>query len=61
MILNGPDAHPLAKFMKKNSQKLYDFEMFGSSKLIPTAVFHKNGERTSFYCGDTLKDFVKSL
>ncbi len=55
MILNGPDAHPFAKFLRKCSLKLYDFQMFGANKLIPFSVFQKTGEKISYYSGESLK------
>lgn len=51
MIVNGPDAHPLAKLLRKNSYKLYDFEMFGAHKAIPMGVFQVKGEQISYYSG----------
>ena len=49
MIFNGPDAHPLAKYIRKNSNKIYDFEMFGANKTIPLNIFHLKGEKVNYY------------
>jgi hypothetical protein len=55
MIFNGPDAHPLARYLRKNAQKLYDFEMFGANKTIPFGVFKVEGESVHYYTGEKLK------
>lgn len=49
MIFNGEDAHPFAKFLKKDCMQLYDYEMFGGSKTVPIGIFSKIGSRTTYY------------
>jgi len=41
MIFNGEDAHPFAKFLRRNCSQVYDYEMSGGKKSIPLGVFKK--------------------
>ncbi len=41
MVVNGEDAHPFAKFLKKKAIQVYDYDMFGAKKTIPFGVFKK--------------------
>jgi len=61
MIFNGPDAHPLSKYLRKNSLKLYDFDMFGANKSIPLDVFEVNGDKVDYYSGDSMSKYLASL
>jgi len=54
MIFNGPDAHPLAKYLRRNT-RLYNFEMFGSEKTLPFGVFKVEKEQINYYSGSKLK------
>ena len=54
IIFNGPDAHPLAKYLRRNS-RLYNFEMFGGEKTIPLGVFKVDKENVQYYSGNKLK------
>ena len=61
MIFNGPDAHPLSKYLRKGALKLYDFDMFGANKSIPLDVFEVNGEKINYYAGDRVKNYLSTL
>jgi hypothetical protein len=41
MVFNGEDAHPFAKFLRRNCSQAYDYEMSGARKSIPPGVFVK--------------------
>jgi len=51
MTVNGQDAHPFAKFLRRYSQQTYDYNMLGASKTIPLGVFKKEGDRINYYTG----------
>ena len=61
MTVNGDDAHPFAKFLRKNCMHTYDYEMHGSKKTIPLGIFHKQGEKITFYSSDQLNNFYFRL
>ena len=61
MIVNGNDAHPLAKLLKKNCLNTYDFMMFGSKKVIPFGMFEKEGEIYNYYSGQRLEERLNKL
>lgn len=41
MVVNGEDAHPFAKFLRRSAPQVYDHEMSGAKKTIPLGVFKK--------------------
>jgi hypothetical protein len=61
MIVNGQDAHPLAKFLRKNCSATYDYDMSGAHKTIPVGVFRKEGERFTYYSGQKLNGLLAEL
>ena len=61
MNLNGEDTHPLIKFLKKNDNDLYDFDMLGGNSL-PTdfGIFvHKKSGKTLYYPEKKWDKFVE--
>lgn len=61
MVVNGDEAHPFAKFLRRNCLQTYDHEMLGAKKTIPTGVFRKEGERITYYSEERIKDLISQL
>jgi hypothetical protein len=61
MTVNGEDAHPFAKFLRRSSNQVYDHEMLGAKKTIPFSVFRKEGDRYTYYSEERIKDLIAQL
>jgi hypothetical protein len=61
MVVNGEDAHPFAKFLRRNCLQTYDHEMSGAKKAIPVGAFRKEGEKITYYSEELIKDLIAQL
>jgi hypothetical protein len=61
MVVNGDDAHPFAKFLRRNCLQTYDYEMSGSRKTIPVGAFLKEGDKITYYSEQRIKDLLAHL